>query len=517
MLRLLLCLLSLVAVASPQGELGDDGARTRLQAWHDRWDQRESFWDGAREEYEGLVEAVGADLRRDMAGMQASLPVLMDLAMWNLDKRPARADYLGGRDRMIVRRGARDQIDAALATSWSVPVLKWMADEVLVRKGEPLRRRYLALDYALEHHSAPGQMALLMVGRDETDPLWPVAMDALVTWPGEAVDSFLVSRLGKKFERDSKRHPYTMLLRRIQENPEPLGERATDQLVDRLKVSLLSTDWRETSRAIEVARGLPTERGVPLLLDALSAWTRREQSGGGSRRILDDVVRELRQISGRSIGRNPKNWITWWIAVRQGRAELPGGALEPDEQKTEATFFGLRPMTDQVTFIIDRSGSMQTEWGTTEHNRFEEAVDQMMRFLQAAGPMTRFNVILFSDEPLRSSPHLVRATARNLTRARSSLLERIPEGGTNLRPAVELAFRLDSDGNVDPTRLEADTIVILCDGETAEGRGWVKPLLDRVQGVARVRIHCVLVGVKGDGTLEDLAEGTGGDFLRIGG
>ena len=257
---------------------------------------------------------------------------------------------------------------------------------------------------------------------------------------------------------------------------------------------------------------------MPLLLDALSACTGREQSGGGSRRILDDVVRELRRISGKSIGRNPKNWITWWIAVRQGRAQLADPDVEQAEpEKTEATFFGLRPMTDQVTFVIDRSGSMETEWDTMEHSRYAEAVEQMMRFLQAGGPATRFNVILFSDEPLRSSPHLVRATARNLSRSRSSLLERRPSGNTFLRPAIELALRLDSNGNADPRLLEADTIIVLCDGETGEGRDWVKPLLERVQATTRVRIHCVLIGVQGDGTLEALAEGTGGDFLRIGG
>jgi hypothetical protein len=141
----------------------------------------------------------------------------------------------------------------------------------------------------------------------------------------------------------------------------------------------------------------------------------------------------------------------------------------------------------------------------------------MMRFLQAAGPQTRFNVILFSGEPLRSSPELVRATAANLGRARASLLARHPEGSTQLRPAVELALRLDADGRVDPARLEADTIVILCDGETAEGPRWVQPLLDRVQDDARVVFHCALIGTAGDGTLERLAAMTGGDFLRIGG
>jgi Mg-chelatase subunit ChlD len=488
-----------------------------LGTWYKRWDRRRSMGPPDEAQYGALLAQASVELQRDHAGLAAVTPVLMDLASWGLTRPPRRADYLGGADRQRVRRGARDVLDDVLDGTWRPVLLSWMADEVLVRSKAPLPRRLLALEVGLAQRATPTKMALLTVARDEADPLWPWVVDALVSWPDEAVDSYLVGRLGRKFERGSSRHPYTLLLRRIQESELPLGSRATDVLVGRLKVSLLSTDWREASRAIEVTRGLASERGVPLLLDALSAWTRREQRGGGSRRILDDVVRELRRISGKSIGRNPRNWITWWVAVRQGRAELAGEGPQDDEPKTEATFFGLRPMTDQVTFVIDTSGSMDAEWGTTEHSRYVEAVDQMMRFLQAAGPMTRFNVILFSDEPLRSSPHLVRATARNLAKARESLLGRSPGGGTFLRPAFELALRLDSEGNVDPQRLEADTIVVLCDGETGEGKGWVAPLLERVQDAARIRVHCVLVGVKGDGTLEALAEGTGGDFLRIGG
>ena len=100
---------------------------------------------------------------------------------------------------------------------------------------------------------------------------------------------------------------------------------------------------------------------------------------------------------------------------------------------------------------------------------------------------------------------------------RDSLLRREPHGGTFLRPAVELALRLDSNGDVDAERLQADTIIVLCDGETGEGKGWVGPLLERINGEARVVFHTVLIGHRGDGTLEELSERSGGDFLAIGG
>ena len=158
---------------------------------------------------------------------------------------------------------------------------------------------------------------------------------------------------------------------------------------------------------------------------------------------------------------------------------------------------------------------MRSEWGTTGHSRYEEAVEQMMIFLQGAGEQTRFNVILFSDEQVRSSAMLVSATDDMLERARRSLLERVPDGATHLRPAIELALKLDKSGNVDPEELEADTIIVLCDGETSRGPGWVRPLLKKIQADARVVFHCVLVGLRGDGALRSLAESTGGDYIQI--
>jgi len=507
----------LVSVTAAQG--GDAPAADGLGRWYAEWNRLEAFWgEGGETDYATLLRASAVEAPLSRARMVANGVVLLDLASWGLSRRPVSSDYVGGGDRHRMRRRARQTLDGLIDRERGRQMLDWMADEVLaLRSTHPVPRRLLALELCSSHRTESGKLAMLTIGRDLKDPLRAEVLDVLSTWPDEAVDLFLVGLIGRKFDKNLKPHPFNLLLQRIHEVEVPLGTRATDLLVDRLRITLLSTDWREASRSIELSRGMEPKHQVPLLLDALSAWTRREKSGGGSRRILNDVVRELQRISGLSVGRNPKNWITWWIAVRQGRAQIADPNYIPDEPRTHATFFGLRPVTDQVTFVIDYSGSMATEWGTSEHSRYVEAIEQMMRFLQAAGPETRFNVILFSDQPLRSSPHLIRATPRNLSRARDSLLKREPGGGTFLRPAVELALRLDSKGDVDADRLQADTIIVLCDGETGEGKGWVAPLIDRVNGEARVNFHTVLIGHRGDGTLESLSERSGGDFLAIGG
>ena len=76
---------------------------------------------------------------------------------------------------------------------------------------------------------------------------------------------------------------------------------------------------------------------------------------------------------------------------------------------------------------------------------------------------------------------------------------------------------MDDRGDPDMERLEADTIVVLCDGETERGPRWVQPTLERVLPHHPLVFHCVLLGGRGDGTLRALAEGSGGSYLRVGG
>jgi hypothetical protein len=139
----------------------------------------------------------------------------------------------------------------------------------------------------------------------------------------------------------------------------------------------------------------------------------------------------------------------------------------------------------------------------------------MTRFLQASGPETRFNVVLFDDETLLSSVELIEASPQNLERARVALSARPPGGGTHLVPALKLALCLGPDGQVDLDQFQADTIIILCDGEISEGTGWIAPLVRRVVPETLVRIHCVNIGNHGGAALEELARLTGGDFVRV--
>ena len=58
----------------------------------------------------------------------------------------------------------------------------------------------------------------------------------------------------------------------------------------------LSSDWRDAARARRLVRALDTERSVPILVEALSLWHRREAEGEGSRRIVAEQVRKVEKI-----------------------------------------------------------------------------------------------------------------------------------------------------------------------------------------------------------------------------
>jgi hypothetical protein len=278
-----------------------------------------------------------------------------------------------------------------------------------------------------------------------------------------------------------------------------------------------SPDWRDAARARSLCPALDTTRAAPLLIESLALWTQRLENGVGSRRIQHEILEELRRISGRSLGAFPERWNLWWMAVQEGRIAALDDEQGVARSVTSATFFGLRPVTDRVMFVVDRSGSMKSGFGTTGHSRYEEAIDQLVAFASNLGSAGRFGVTLFDSGARRWRSRLVEASPTNVNAAHRWLSTHKPDGGTQLRAGIATALDLDSQGRIKLERLEADTVIVLCDGGTAQGKGWVSDWLERFNEEARLIFHCVQIGGGGDGTLQALAEGTGGDFVTTGG
>ena len=385
----------------------------------------------------------------------------------------------------------------------------WLADEVLARPRFNKRERRIPAAVLLRgRYVKSTQRALLRAARVETGELLEAVLDALVGWPDPIVHHFFLRSL------QPSGTGLTHLGLHIDATASALGPDVLDRLRDLCGRLYVADDWHAAARARRLVRALDAERAVPILIEGLATWQRRGATGRGSKRILHEVMRELQHISGRSIGPDSGRWNRWWTAVQEGRIGLPEDVEEQGSYLSSATFFGLRPVSDRVVFVVDRSGSMDTVFGTDGRTRYDEAVDQLVSFLGEAGADTRFAIVLFSDEGKRWRTALSSATDANIEQAELWLHRIRPEGGTSLFEGVRAALRLDRQGRLDADRLEVDTAVVLCDGATDEGPSWVKPWLRANNETAQIVFHCVQIGARGDGTLETLAAESGGEVLQ---
>ncbi len=89
----------------------------------------------------------------------------------------------------------------------------------------------------------------------------------------------------------------------------------------------------------------------------------------------------------------------------------------------------------ELVFVIDTSGSMQ---GTS----IRQAKAALALALDGLRPADRFNLIRFSSVTQALYPASVPATAGNLSRAQAWLEALRANGGTEMRPALELALRV---------------------------------------------------------------------------
>jgi len=414
---------------------------------------------------------------------------------------------------------------AELHKRFNGDLVQFLSRHVLANAGsQPLPRRRAAA-YVLIGRRIPGtELALLTAARDVDARLRSIALEALVGFPSDVVHRFFV----EEFLRADETAATLRLLaeRHLRSVQFPEKSAAIEGLVRIVRRELIVEDWRRASQAAALSHALPDEHSVPWLIEALARWKARGEQGGQALRVEYEILHELEQRSGRKLGLEPENWLAWWEAYRKGtikKSATPAGWPEP----TRPSFFGLQPNSDRVLFVIDRSGSMAAEFvpGPTtgpagrppgrSESRWQEATQQLVEFARSLGERAKFNVVVFHDfgDPWKSK--LVTAKESNLAAVRQWLTAQRPQGGTQLRAGIELGLEIGPDGEPDLAELEADTLIVLCDGATVEGPGWVQPFLARVNPRLRVVFHCVQIGEGGDGTLERLAAGTGGQFVRV--
>lgn len=412
----------------------------------------------------------------------------------------------------------------------------------LLARSEPadMRTRVGACLVLDEHPKDIGLPALLTALQDPEFEVQRAALSALTGWPDADASRALLS-LSQAGQGELKRIARWQLgvhlraLERLaggppgeaQGWPESLGS----LLAGALLPDLLEPEWRRALQAAELSRFGRPERVAPRLIEALLLWDNRRDVDGetsafvGIDRVRWAITDSLRSISGASIPPDPRRWLSWWTAIREGRREFAEDAAASGPGRTEAGFFGLHVRSGAVAFLIDSSGSMSgqmparpnqsTTDGLSTQTRFEAATEQLDKFLASSEQGTQFRLGLFSSgaKVFNTVPH--RADERGRQAALRWMNGQRPDGGTVLSNGMDKLVKPSKAGSINLESLGFDTLVILCDGATAEGRAWARAWLRTYNTEAQLVIHAVQIGPGPALALEALAEGSGGQFVRV--
>lgn len=484
-------------------------ATKRLDAW-----LAENGAKGGRltssqvKELDKLMRDVGKLATGRSAAAPEARMLLLGAAGWGLfgDKPASRcAD---------IRSVAQSVIEVRLAPGRGEAFIDWMLFDLLAGSADsdPLVRRVAvrALSVRLDGPARRAEREKLLVGimsagRDPDAMVQEAVCEALIGRTEPFVSDWFLSSL----ERDEltpeafKRHLEALAAEAPKEHDawwQAKRMRALEYVTSRVQ----DPDWRTASRGISLARAFELARVAPFLIESLGVWSGRTEPG--SRRIVHELSRSLAALSGRDYGEDATTWARWWQAETQG-----GAVPERVELGGDASFFGLQPVSDQILFVIDRSGSMREPFSTGK-TRYDESIDRLLYTLRDLGPETAFGVVMFSDAGGSFSNNLEHADDATLRRLEEWARELGPGGGTNLHAGLRVSFPGLEIGKLAPTDIPYDTVVVLCDGETNDV-SWVAPWLARYNRAARLVFHCVNIGGTPGGVLEALAKGSGGAFI----
>jgi hypothetical protein len=436
-------LAALLVVPSTAQQPSPRDPLARLQRWIARYSGQEGDreWEKDSQDLGRLLDEIGAlDLRAPERRVEIAAGLLDLAALQNAEQRAARPDLQPlptDARTLALQERARALLKAQLDGDAAGELARALAVRVLAdARANPLPRRVAAVELLAGRRLPAIETALLFCAQSGEPALAHAALAALSGWSDEAVHRVMAAALARSLD-DPRADVPTAALAHFAGVTLP-AESSVRAIVQRyLARGAASADWRVATRSIAVARALSDDEAAPVLIQALQVWCDRRESGRGSRRVEGEIVRELERRAGQPIGPHPERWFAWWKARRAG-----GTASGVLDTGTHIAFFGLRPETDRVVFVLDRSGSMDEPFGVRGASRFQEAVAELFRCLEALGPGTRFRVVLFSGQPWVWHRDPVLATPSALSELRVWLAGQKPAGGTALAPAFAEALEL---------------------------------------------------------------------------
>lgn len=288
---------------------------------------------------------------------------------------------------------------------------------------------------------------------------------------------------------------------------------ATGQYDELLREALSHPQWSTRLVALHALAERRTVESVGWMIARM-----QEEEG----RILHEFADVLFELTGQPYRTAKGSWKGWW--EREGAdAELISAddlerrRIEEEDRRlkmvTSTQFFGIRIVSQRVTFVIDISGSM-VELTRARYvdekgeQRITVAQRELKRCIESLAPGALFNVIAFNSGVDRwLEDGIAGSTPENREQAKAWVERLGAGGGTNIYDSLQEAFR-------DP---EVDTIYLLSDGEPTAGThtdpGTIREHVRRWNEDRGIVIHCIAIGGSLQ-VLEWLAADTGGTYIR---
>jgi HEAT repeat protein len=323
--------------------------------------------------------------------------------------------------------------------------------------------------------------------------------------------------------------------------------------------SLSHDDWRVRSRAILAIEELRLKSGIRGLIQRL-----RVEEG----RLAGDAYATLKLLTQRQFPDNPDQWEIWWDRT-EARFVMPDLEKIAAARKAEAekgtqyskggkSFGGIETRSENILFVIDISGSMETPFGNLDRlrqsgrtysstQRLGIVKEELIQTIQDLPDSTGFNILSFATDVKFWKKLQVKANVLNKSnaerwvgklkplggkragfRAQTGLLNLTnDEGSTNTHLALLTALGEPPEGRrgnefvITRPDTPLDTIFFLTDGEPTVGEitdmHKIRAEVRRVNEFRRIQLHVIYVGEFPDPDFEKLAHENDGVFVSIGG
>ena len=320
--------------------------------------------------------------------------------------------------------------------------------------------------------------------------------------------------------------------------------------------ALADKEWQVRAAAIESVRLLRFKEAVQALIDRL-----REEEG----RLRGDVYLVLKELTFSQYEDDPDMWQKYWDRAKD-RFEMPDLAKVMEERKrrkasgtryanASASFAGIPTKSRNIIFIIDVSGSMETQVveierfreGGRDYNSFQRleiVKKELADTIDGFDENVNFNIQAFATNIKWWKKRLVRANILNKNsakewvsrlkpiggasagfRARAGLkANTLQEGKTNTYGALMAGLGAPEDPNEEISKKtfkeKVDTIYFLSDGQPTEGKivdvAEIREMVRRVNQVRKVIIHAIAIGDFQKNFMRSLAEQNGGVYVDLG-